>query len=150
MKVILKADIKNVGRKDEIINANDGYARNFLFPKNLAVEANSENLAKLKAKKDGESFRKAQDIENAKKLAEQLKKISLEIKVKAGENGKIFGGVTAKEISENLALKYKINLDKKKINLKETIKTIGTFSVEVKLYEGVTTNLTVVTTADHH
>ncbi len=148
MKVILKADIKNVGKKDQIINANDGYARNYLFPKNLAVEANSENLAKLKAKQEGENFHKAQEMENAKKQAEQISKISLEIKVKAGENGKIFGGVTAKEISEALAKDYKIEIDKKKINLKETIKTIGRFSVEIKLYEGIMANLTVSTVAE--
>ena len=148
MKVILKSDIKNVGKKDQIINANDGYARNYLFPKNLAVETTNENLAKLKAKKDGESYHKAQEMEIAKKQAEQISKISLVIKVKAGENGKIFGGVTAKEISEALSKDYKIDVDKKKINLKETIKTIGRFSVEIKLYEGIIANLTVVTAAE--
>ncbi len=143
MKVILKADIKGVGKKDEIINANDGYARNFLFPKNLAVEANNENLAKLKSKKDGESYHKAQDMELAKKQAEQIEKMTLSIKVKAGENGKIFGGVTAKEIADGLKREKNIDVDKKKIVLKETIKTLGRFSVEIKLYEGVTAKLTV-------
>ena len=141
MKVILKADIKGVGKKDEIINANDGYARNFLFPKNLAVEANNENLAKLKAKKDGEKYHRAQDLEFAKKLAEKIGKITLQIKVKAGENGKIFGGVTSKEISEALKEKHEIEIDKKRIDLKETIKTLGRFSVDIKLYEGVIAKL---------
>lgn len=143
MKVILKSDIKGVGKKDQIINANDGYARNFLFPKNLAVEANNENLAKLKAKQDGESFHKAQELEQAKKQAEQIGRINVIIKVKAGENGKIFGGVTAKEIAEALKKEHKLDIDKKKINLQETIKTLGRFIVEIRLYEGVIAKLAV-------
>lgn len=143
MKVILKEDIKGVGKKDQVINANDGYARNFLFPKNLAVEANNENMAKLKAKKEGESYHKAQELELAKKQAEQINKITLTLKVKAGENGKIFGGITAKEIAENLKKEYKLEIDKKKINLQDTIKTLGRFSVEIRLYEGVIAKLVV-------
>ena len=91
MKVILKENIKGVGKKDEIINASDGYARNYLFPKNLAVEANSENLSKLKAKQDSNAFKKAQEKEEAKKIADKLSKIILKIQVKSGENGKVFG-----------------------------------------------------------
>ena len=137
MKVILKADIKGVGKKDEIINASDGYARNFLFPKNLAVEANTENLSKLQAKKDATQFRKNNEKEDAQKLSEKLMKITVRVEVKAGENGKIFGGVSAKDISENLEKQHKIKIDKKKIDLKETIKTLGVHNVDVKLYEGV-------------
>ena len=137
MKVILKADIKGVGKKDEVINASDGYARNFLFPKNLAVEANAENMSKLKAQKDSNQFKKDTEKEEAKKLAEKLTKIMTRIEVKAGENGKIFGGVSAKEIAESLEKQHSIKIDKKKIDLKETIKTLGMFSVDVKLYEGV-------------
>ena len=88
MKVILKADIKGVGKKDEIINASDGYVRNYLFPKNLAVEANNENMAKLQAQNDSKKFKKDTEREEAKKLAEKMNKIMLKIKVKAGENGK--------------------------------------------------------------
>ena len=137
MKVILKADIKGVGKKDEVINASDGYARNFLFPKNLAVEANPENMSKLKSQKDATQFRKNNEKEDAKMLAEKLTKITVRIEVKAGENGKIFGGVSAKDISENLDKQHKIKVDKKKIDLKETIKTLGVHNVGVKLYEGV-------------
>lgn len=137
MKVILKADIKGVGKKDQVINASDGYARNYLFPKNLAVEANGENMSKLKAKQDSNAFKKSQEKEEAQKVAEKLSKILLKIKVKAGENGKIFGGVSSKEISENLEKQYKIKVDKKKIDLKETIKTLGEFTIEIRLYEGV-------------
>ena len=137
MKVILKADIKGVGKKDEIVNASDGYARNFLFPKNLAVEANAENMSKLKAQKESTQFRKDTEKEDAKKTSEKLTKIMVKVQVKAGENGKIFGGVSAKDISENLEKQHNIKIDKKKIDLKETIKTLGVHNVDVKLYEGV-------------
>ena len=137
MKVILKADIKGVGKKDQIINVSDGYVRNFLFPKNLAVEANTENLNKWKAKQDSQKFQKNQEKEEAMKIADKMSKIILKIKVKAGENGKIFGGVSAREISQELEKQYKIIVDKKKIDLKETIKTLGMQNVEVKLFEGV-------------
>ena len=141
MKVILKADIKGVGKKDQVINASDGYARNFLFPKNLAVEANVENMSKLKAKQDSNAYKKSQEKEEAKKIADKLSKILLKIPVKAGENGKIFGGVSAKEISDLLKKEYKIEIDKKKIELKETIKTLGVRTITIKLYEGVIGNL---------
>lgn len=137
MKVILLQDIKGVGKKDQIINANDGYARNYLFPKKLAVEANAGNLGNLKAKQESNQYRKDVQKEEAIKLAEKIKNINLTITVKAGESGKIFGGVTAKEIAENLNNQYKIDIDKKKIILPETIKVLGTFSVDIKLYEGI-------------
>ena len=137
MKVILKADIKGVGKKDEVINASDGYARNFLFPKNLAVEANKENMVKLKAKQDSAKFQKNQEKEEAMKIADKLSKILLKIKVKAGENGKIFGGVSSKDIAQELSKQYSIEVDKKKIDLKETIKTLGVHNIEIKLFEGV-------------
>ncbi len=137
MKVILLQDIKGVGKKEQIINANDGYARNYLFPKKLAVEANAGNLGNLKAKQESNQYRKDVEKEEATKLANKLKDITLVLKVKAGENGKIFGGVTSKEISENLKAQYKIEIDKKKIILSETIKVLGTTVVDIKLYEGI-------------
>lgn len=143
MKVILLDNIKGVGKKDEIINASDGYARNFLFPKKLAVEANNENLSKLKAKQQSVQYKKDVDKENAQKLAVQLDGITLTIKVKAGENGKIFGGVTSKEISEELKKQNQLDIDKKKIVLSENIKNIGSFDINIKLYEGVTGKLKV-------
>ena len=145
MKVILLDNIKGVGKKDEIINASDGYARNFLFPKKLAVEANNENLSKLKSKKQSEQYKKDVDKANAEKIAKQLNDITLSIIVKAGENGKIFGGVTSKEISEELKKQYKLEIDKKKIVLSENIKNIGSFDITIKLYEGVTGKLKVKT-----
>ena len=148
MKVILLQDIKNVGKKDEIINANDGYARNYLFPKNLAIEANKDNLIKLQAKKDSKAHKKELEIEDFKKQAEKINKLVLKLKVKAGENGKIFGGVTSKEVSEELNKQHKIQIDKKKILLKETIKNIGRFSVDIKFGEGITAKLTLVIEAE--
>lgn len=143
MKVILKENVKSIGKKDEIVNVSDGYARNFLFVKNLAVEANEANLAKLKSKKDSEQFRKNQDKEEAEKIADKMSKIKLQFRVKTGENGKIFGGVSSKEIQEKLEKDYKIKVDKKKIELKETIKVLGVTKVQIKLFEGVIAELKV-------
>ncbi len=137
MKVILKQDIKGVGRKNEVINASDGYARNFLFPKNLAVEANTENINKLNMQNEAKQYKKDVEKEQAKEIAKKLETITVQIKVQAGENGKIFGSVSAKEITESLENQYKIKIDKKKVELKEAIKTTGQKTVEVKLYEGV-------------
>lgn len=143
MKVILLDNIKGVGKKDEVINASDGYARNYLLPKKLAVEANAENMSKLNNKKEAANYKKDVEKQNAEELAKKLKGIMLKVKVKAGENGKIFGGVTAKEISENLKSQYNFDIDKKKIELKETIKTLGSFNVSVKLFEGITASVRV-------
>ena len=143
MKVILKADIKGVGKKDEVINASDGYARNYLLPRNLAVEANSENMSKLKAKQESNAFKKSKEKESAIELAQKLERILLKVQVRTGENGKIFGGVSSKEIAENLNKDYKYVVDKKKIELKEPIKELGTRTVDIKLYEGVIAHLKV-------
>lgn len=137
MKVILKENIKSIGKKDEIINVSDGYARNYLFTKNLAVEATKENLSKLKGKKDSELFKKSNEIEVAKNVARKMEKIRLQFKIKTGENGKVFGGISSKEIAEKLESEYEIKVDKKKIELKDSIKTLGITKVEIKLYEGV-------------
>ena len=137
MKVILLENIKGVGKKDEVINAADGYARNYLLPKKLAIPADTGNMNNLKAKQDSNQFRKNEEKKEAEKISEALKKITLKINVKAGENGKIFGGVTSKEISEELNKQYNISIDKKKIMLDQTIKNVGIFNVNIKLYEGV-------------
>lgn len=143
MKVILLENVKGVGKKDDVINANDGYARNYLLPKKLAVEANNTNMSNLKSKQDSNAFKKQEDKKKAEEIKEKLSKLNLKIQVKAGENGKIFGGVTAKEISEQLEKQHKISIDKRKIELKETIKTLGTTIVEIKLFEGVIGSLKV-------
>ena len=145
MKVILKENIKSIGKKDEIVNVSDGYARNFLFVKNLAVEATPGNLAKLQTKKDSAAFKKDQEKQEAEKVAEKLSKITLDFKVKAGENGKIFGGISSKEIAEKLESEYQIKVDKKKIDLKEPIKILGVKRVDIKLFEGVAGTVKVAT-----
>ena len=141
MQVILLTDIKNVGKKDQIINANDGYARNFLFPKKLAVEATKDNLLKLQAKKDSKAHQKNLEIEANKQIAQKIESLTLELKVKAGANGKTFGGITSKEVSEALKNKIGIEIDKKKIILKDTIKTLGNYSVDIKFGDGVNAKL---------
>lgn len=137
MKVILTENIKSIGKKDEIINVSDGYARNYLFAKNLAVEANTANLAKLRSKKDSEQYKRNLEKEQAMNIANKMQQIKLQFKVKTGENGKVFGGVSSKEIAEMLEKKYSLKVDKKKIELKDTIKTLGITKVPIKLFEGV-------------
>ena len=137
MKVILTQDVKGVGKKDQILEVTDGYARNFLIPKKLGVQASTANLALLKSKQDSRDFKKQEEKKEAEKIKEKLEKIRLDIKVKSGENGRIFGGVTSKEISDVLKDKYSINIDKKKIELKETIKIVGLTTVDIKLFEGI-------------
>ena len=137
MKVILKADIKGVGKKDQIIEASDGYARNYLIPKKLAVEANNDNMNKLKAKQDSNKYKKDMERKEAEEIANKFKGIMLKVRVKAGENGKIFGGVTSKEIADGLKKDYNITIDKKKVMLNDTIKTLGTVVVDIKLFEGI-------------
>lgn len=141
MKVILKQDIKGVGKKDQIINANDGYARNYLFPKNLAVPADKGNITNLQSKKASEEHRKALEKEAAIETKKKIEGILLKLPVKSGENGKVFGSVTSKEIGENLEKQYSIKVDKKKIDLQEPIKVLGMFNIEIKLYDGVIAKL---------
>ena len=143
MKVILKQDVKGVGKKDQIINAADGYARNFLFPKGLAVPADTGNMNNLQAKKDSNAFRKGEELKEAKEIAEKLKNITVKMKIKAGENGKLFGGVTSKEIAEALKKDHNIEVDKKKLQLAEPIRNFGTYHVPVRLHPKVTAEVTV-------
>lgn len=148
MKVILKENVKSIGKKDEIVNVSDGYARNFLFLKNLAVEATPENLSKLRTKKDSEAFKKEKEKEAAEKIKIEIEKLKVQFRVKSGENGKIFGGVSSKEIQEKLEKEYKIKVDKKKIELKDSIKTLGITKLQIKLYEGVVATLKVETLSE--
>lgn len=143
MKVILQQDVKGQGKKGEIINVSDGYARNFLFPKNLAVEASSSNMNILNQKKQAEQAKKQKELDEAKKLAQQISQSKVVIKAKAGENGKIFGSITVKEIAEQLKAQNKIDIDKRKIVLDEPIKSLGTKILDVKIYPEVTAKLTV-------
>jgi len=141
MKVILLQDIKNVGRKEQVLEANDGYARNYLFPKKLAIEATKDNMAKLQAKKTSE-------IDANKEIAKKIEKMELTIKAKVGENSKIFGGITSKEIAEELKKQHNFEIDKKKIVLKETIKNLGRYTAELKFGDGINAKLTVNVTGE--
>ena len=144
MKVILKQDIKGVGKKDQVINAADGYARNYLIPKNLAVPADVGNMNNLKSKSTSADYRRQEDLKEAKAIAEKMRKITVKITVKAGENGRLFGAVTSKEIAEALKNDFDIEVDKKKIMLQESIKVAGVSKVDVKLNEGVMATVTVM------
>lgn len=148
MKVILLQDIKNVGRKEQIIEANDGYARNYLFPKKLAIEATKDNMLKLQAKKTSEANKKKAEIEENKEIAKKIEKIELTIKAKVGENSKIFGGITSKEIAEELKKQHKFEIDRKKITLKDTIKSLGRYTAEIKFGDGVNAELTINVTGE--
>lgn len=149
MKVILNQDVKGLGRKGEVVNASDGHARNFLFPKKLAIPADKQNLNELSAKKASEAHKKELEKEEAIKIKEKLEKVTLHIKTKAGENGKIFGSITSKEISESIEKEYKEKIDKKKILLKDQIKTLGEHTVELKLFEGVIAKLKLIIEAEN-
>ena len=146
MKVILKQDIKGVGKKDQVINAADGYARNFLLPKGLAIPADTGNMNNLKAKNESKEYRKGEDLKEAKAIAEKMKSLTLKLTVKAGDNGKLFGAVTSKEISEALRTQFDIVVDKKKVLLSESIKEAGCRKVDIKLNEGVIGTITVMIT----
>lgn len=138
MKVILLKDVKGLGKKGEVVNAKDGYARNFLLPKDLAKEATQGNVKVLKEQKQAKQKRKEEELNEAKQLAEKLSKITVEIKSKAGENGKLFGSITTKDIAKALQKQHKIKIDKRKISLDNNIKSLGVTQVEAKVYPNVT------------
>ena len=143
MKVILLQDVKSLGKKGEIVNVNDGYARNFILPKKLGVEANGKNLNDLKLQKNNEAKVAQEHLDAAKKLAEELKAGKVVLTMKVGEGGRTFGSVSSKEIAEAVKSQMNLDSDKKKIQLKEQIKTLGTHIVSVKLHPEVTAELSV-------
>lgn len=143
MKVILLQDVKALGKKGEVVNVNDGYARNFILPKKLGVEANGKNLNDLKLQKNNEAKVAQEHLDAAKKLAEELKAGKVVLTMKFGEGGRTFGSVSSKEIAEAVKEQMHLDIDKKKIQLKEQIKTLGTHIVSVKLHPEVTAELNV-------
>ena len=143
MKVILLQDVKSLGKEGEIVNVNDGYARNFIIPKKLGVEATPKNMNDLKLKKNNEEKIAKENKEAAEKLAGELKAGQVALKIKVGEGGKAFGSVSAKEIAAAVKDQMGLDVDKKKIQLKETLKTLGTHIVPVKLHPEVTAELKV-------
>lgn len=148
MKVILLQDVKGHGKKGDIVNASDGYARNFLFPKGLAIEASSGNMKTLDQQKKAEAHKKEKELDVAKELAEKIDEITVEIKAKAGDGGRLFGSVTSKEISEVLEKSHKIKIDKRKMLLNEPIRELGVKVVEIKLHPKVVGKLKVSVTEE--
>ena len=143
MKVILLQDVKKIGKKGEVINASDGYARNFLFPRKLAEEATDSNLHILNNQNEKQRKQKLSELEAAQKLASELKGKEVKITSKTGDSGKLFGAITNKDIAELIKDQYKIQVDKKKI-IMETMKVVGQYEIEVKLYPEVSTKMKVV------
>jgi len=143
MKIILLEDVKGVGKKGETINASDGYAKNFILPKKLGVEATPANMNTLKLQKAAEDRRKAEELAAAKEMKEKLEALTVVIAVKTGDNGKLFGSVTNKEIAAELEKQHKIKIDKKKIVLADQIKMVGERHADVKLHPQVTAELKV-------
>ena len=144
MKLILLQDVKRQGKKGEIIEASDGYARNFLMPRKLAAPATADVLNAKKIADEATQRRMRLEKEAAEKLAKELKDLPVHIKAKAGSGGKLFGSVTAKEIAEEMKKQHQVDVQKNKIVLDETIKNFGTYEVKVKLYPEVTGTLRVV------
>ncbi len=143
MKVILLEDVKNLGKKDDIVNVNDGYARNFVLPKKLGVEATGKNLNDLKLKKSNEAKLAQEQLEAAETFAAQMEKDEVVLSIKAGEGGKAFGSISTKEIAQGYKEQCGKEIDKKKIILPEAIKSFGVFEVGVKLHPKVTGKLKV-------
>ena len=144
MKVILLQDVKSLGKKGEIVNVNDGYARNFILPKKLGAEATGKNLNDLKLQKQNEEKMAQENLEAARKLAAHLAEGEVELSIKVGEGGRTFGSVSSKEIAAAVKDQMSLDVDKKKIQLKEAIKSLGTHIVSVKLHPEVTAELKVV------
>ena len=134
MKVILTQDVKGQGKKDQIIEVSDGYARNFLLPRKLAILADTKAVSEVKSKEASKQHKIDVEKQEAKALAEKLSTITVKIIGSAGNEGRLYGAVTSKDIAEKLAKDHKITIDKKKIVMPEPIKTFGTYKIEVKLY----------------
>ena len=148
MEVILLQDVKSLGKKGEIVKVNDGYARNFVLPKKLGVEANGKNLNDLKLQKANEVKVAKEKLEEAKELAKKIEEKAVTLSIKSGGGGKTFGSVSTKEIANALKTQLSLEVDKKKMVLDEPIRTLGTHIVKVKVHKEVTANLTVKVTEE--
>lgn len=141
MKVILLQDVKGVGKKDQVVNAADGYAQNFLFPKKLAIEANAANMNQLEKKNRDAEKKRVQELEEARAMKELLESKTIVLAQKSGEGDRLFGSVTNKEVSAALLSQENIDIDRKKISLPDAIKTLGEHKAQVKLHSDITANL---------
>ena len=140
MKVILKQDVKSLGKKGDLVNASDGYARNFLFPKGLAVEANASAMNEFNSKESAKKFHKAEEIKAAQALADKLEGKTFSLKAKAGANGKLFGSVTSKDVAKKIKEDLSVDIDKRKIVM-EDMKSFGTVQAEIKVYQGISAKI---------
>lgn len=140
MKVILKQDVKSLGKKGDLVNAADGYARNYLFPKGLAVEANASAMNEFNNKESAKKFHKAEEIKAAQQTADKLNGKTFALKAKAGANGKLFGSVTSKDVSSKIKEELNLDIDKRKIVMQD-IKTFGTVEAEIKVYQGISAKI---------
>ncbi len=147
MKVILTQDVKGKGKKGQMVEVSDGYGRNYLLPRGLAKEATNSNINVMEGQAASAEFRRQKEIEEAQALSAKLKEISVELKAKAGENGKLFGSITSKDVAEALTSQHHIKIDKKKFVLPDGIKILGTTVVEIKIHAGITGKLRVNVTA---
>ena len=143
MKVILLEDVKSLGKKGEIVNVNDGYARNFILPKKLGLEATSKNLNDLKLQKQNDEKVAQEKLDAAKALAEEIKEKSITVKIQAGVEGKVLGSISSKEIATEAKKQLNMDIDKKKIVIPDAIKSLGTYNVNIKLHKDVTATLAV-------
>lgn len=141
MKVVLNQDVKGLGKKLQVIEVSEGYARNFLLPKKLAVVADNKNLNEAKGKISSQKFKKQTELENAKEQKKILENGFIEFRHKVGEGSRLYGSVTEKDIAEKIKEKFDIEVNKKKIIIKDQIKNLGTYTVDIKLYEGVVAKL---------
>lgn len=140
MKVILKQDVKSLGKKGDLVNASDGYARNFLFPKGLAIEANASAMTEFNNKESAKKFHKAEEIKAAQEVADKLSGKTFKLKAKAGANGKLFGSVTSKDVAKQIKEDLGLDIDKRKIVMAD-MKAFGTVQAEIKVYQGITANI---------
>jgi large subunit ribosomal protein L9 len=147
MKVILLQDVKDLGKKDTVVSVSDGYARNFLFPRKAAVEASEGAMKTIADKQNSLVNKKNMELQAAKDLADKLNKIEISIKAKTGENGKLFGSITNKDIAELIKSQHKIEIDKKKIVMSDAIKTLGAYQAEIKVYPEVTAKVKITVSA---
>ena len=143
MEIILLQDVKNLGKKDDIVKVNDGYAKNFILPKKLGVEASKKNRADLEAQKAAEAARRQEELEKAQELAKELNELTVKCTIKTGEGGRTFGSVSTKEIAEGLKKQHNRDIDKKKLVLQDPIRNLGTYNVQVKLHPQVTAQIKV-------
>ena len=146
MKVVLTQDVKGQGKKGDLVNVSDGYARNYLFPRNLAVAADAKAMSELKNRVESEKYHKEMELKAAQEIAGKLDGKTLTVTAKAGQNGKLFGAVTSKKIAEEIESQWQVEVDKRTISLDEDIKAFGTYPVEIRICAGVKAKISVMVT----